>query len=255
MAKLVKRPAARKVAPARPRPTGEADRTAPADLRDGRAEASARSDAAMSVREQILGFAGAVRMPAKDLELYVVRNFLTPGECAALIAIIDAHRIPSPVVADDPVPAYRTSETCYLYPAEAVVAEVNVKLDRLTGIDPVQGELLQGQRYGVGQEFKPHHDFFDTRQHYWREQVVTGGQRTWSAMAFLNEPDAGGRTNFPTAGVMVTPRMGNLLVWNNMDAIGSPNPASLHQGMPVEQGVKYVLTKWYRERPWRREAA
>jgi len=24
----------------------------------------------------------------------------------------------------------------------------------------------------------------------------------------------------------------------------------LHQGMPVEQGVKYVLTKWYRERPW-----
>jgi len=31
---------------------------------------------------------------------------------------------------------------------------------------------------------------------------------------------------------------------------GELNDFSLHQGMPVEAGVKYVLTKWYRERPW-----
>lgn len=75
-------------------------------------------------------------------------------------------------------------------------------------------------------------------------------------MVFLNAPEAGGRTNFPTAGLMITPRTGNLLVWNNMDALGARNAASLHQGMPVERGVKgvkYVLTKWYRERPWHRE--
>jgi prolyl 4-hydroxylase len=201
-------------------------------------------------REEIMRFDGTTRLPAKGLELYVVRNFLTPGECAALIAIIDANRIPSPVVSDDPIPAYRTSETCYLYHANAVVATVETRLSSLTGIDPVNGELLQGQRYGVGQEFKPHHDFFHTDQLYWREQVVMGGQRTWSAMAFLNEPEAGGRTNFPTTGIIITPRAGNLLVWNNMDELGLPNHASLHQGMPVEQGVKYVLTKWYRERPW-----
>ena len=72
-------------------------------------------------------------------------------------------------------------------------------------------------------------------------------------MVFLNSPEAGGCTNFPTAGLIITPRTGNLLVWNNMDALGTPNSASLHQGMPVERGMKYVLTKWYRERPWRRE--
>jgi prolyl 4-hydroxylase len=232
-----------------PRPAGNTA-TEALDLRDGPAEALARSDAAALVREQIADFPGSVRLPARDLEIYVIRDFLTQAQCTELINLIDADRIPSPVVSDDPVPAYRTSETCYLYPVSAVVASVERSLDQLTGIDPVHGELLQGQRYAVGQEFKPHHDFFHTDQLYWREQVVIGGQRTWSAMTFLNEPEAGGRTNFPDAGVIVRPRAGNLLIWNNMDALGSPNSASLHQGMPVEAGVKYVLTKWYRERPW-----
>lgn len=219
-------------------------------LRDGRQEAWDRADEAEIVRHRIADFPGAVRMPAAGVELYIIRDFLSAAQCAELIALIDADRIPSPVVADDPVPAYRTSETCYLHPGDAAVAAVERSLGRLTGIDPVRGERLQGQRYGVGQEFKAHHDFFHTDQLYWREQVAVGGQRTWSAMAFLNEPEAGGRTNFPTAGVVVTPKTGNLLVWNNMDELGSPNAATLHQGMPVERGVKYVLTKWYRERPW-----
>ena len=26
--------------------------------------------------------------------------------------------------------------------------------------------------------------------------------------------------------------------------------AESHAGLPVEQGMKYVVTKWFRERPW-----
>ena len=47
----------------------------------------------------------------------------------------------------------------------------------------------------------------------------TGGQRTWTAMVFLNVPGDGGETCFPGVGVKVTPRLGNLLIWNNMDSI------------------------------------
>lgn len=220
------------------------------DLRDGITEAVGRSEAAHSVRDQIISSAHVLQLPVKDLELYTVRDFLSAAQCGELIAFIDGNRIPSPVVADAPVPAYRTSETCYMDSTEPAVVAVELALHRLTGIDSVYGELLQGQRYAVGQQFKPHHDFFRTDQRYWQEQVAMGGQRTWTVMAFLNEPEGGGRTNFPTAKLTVTPRTGNLLVWNNMDAVGWPNELSLHQGMPVEMGVKYVLTKWYRERPW-----
>ncbi|HEX7694798.1 MAG TPA: oxygenase, partial [Sphingomonas sp.] len=31
---------------------------------------------------------------------------------------------------------------------------------------------------------------------------------------------------------------------------GSPNPSTIHQGMKVRAGTKYVITKWFRERPW-----
>ncbi len=220
------------------------------DRRDGPVEALARAESAAQVREQILCYPGAVRIPASGIELYIVRDFLPLDVCATLIALIDADRVPSPVVADDPRPAYRTSETCYLYAGPDAVTAVETRLDALTGLEPRYGEALQGQRYAVGQEFKPHHDFFDTSQLYWQDQVAVGGQRTWSAMTFLNEPEAGGRTNFPTADVIIAPKAGNLVIWNNMDDYGAPNPGSVHQGMPVEQGVKYVLTKWYRERPW-----
>jgi prolyl 4-hydroxylase len=68
-------------------------------------------------------------------------------------------------------------------------------------MEPAFGETLQGQRYAVGQQFKPHHDFFYTDQPYWPAQVASGGQRTWTAMAFLNDVEAGGHTFFERAGV------------------------------------------------------
>lgn len=53
---------------------------------------------------------------------------------------------------------------------------------------------------------------------------------------------------FPEAGVRMKPRRGNLLAWCNLTPEGHVNPNSLHCGEPVEQGFKYIITKWYRER-------
>jgi prolyl 4-hydroxylase len=33
-----------------------------------------------------------------------------------------------------------------------------------------------------------------------------------------------------------------------MSLDGSPNPWTLHEGMSIEAGTKYIVTKWYRER-------
>ena len=70
-------------------------------------------------------------------------------------------------------------------------------------------------------------------------------------MIYLNEPDAGGGTRFKHIGKTFQPESGKLLTWNNRLIDGRVNPATLHHGMKVRKGVKYVITKWYRERPWR----
>ena len=202
------------------------------------------------VRERVLKTPNAFKIPAQGLDIFVVRNFLDAEECRKVIELIDKDRVPSGLLAPTDDPDFRTSESCNLRLEDRANQMVEAKINRLTGIDPSHGETIQGQRYAVGQQFKPHHDFFYKSQPYWPDQERQGGQRTWTAMIFLNEPEAGGQTYFPNANVRVTPRTGNLLLWNNLDQYGEPNMFSLHTGCPVEAGIKYVITKWYRERPW-----
>lgn len=206
-----------------------------------------KGDPGASVRQSSHSHPGVHRLPVAPLEIFLMRDFLDEAECARLIAHIDENRQPSGLLAPAE-PDFRTSETCCFSERVELVSRVEARIDALIGVDGAYGEKVQGQRYAVGQQFKAHHDFFHTDQPYWSEQQRIAGQRTWTVMAFLNVPEAGGKTFFPAFGLRVTPRRGNLLIWNNLYDDGRPNPASLHQGLPVEAGVKYVLTKWYRER-------
>jgi 2OG-Fe(II) oxygenase superfamily. len=122
------------------------------------------------------------------------------------------------------------------------------RIDQLLGLDKAQGELLQGQRYRVGQEFKPHTDWFQRETPGWAHERLNGGQRAFTAMVYLNSIEHGGETDFPRLDLAVAPRQGTLLVWNNADRDGVPNPFTLHAGNPVGNGTKYVITQWYRAR-------
>ena len=193
---------------------------------------------------------GALKLPNNQLDIFVVRDFLSQKECDELIRRIDATCQPSAVLGPIADPDYRTSHSGNLDPNDPFVHTIEQKINSLLGIQAEHGETIQGQRYHPGQQFKPHYDFFHKDQPYWDQMERDGGQRTWTAMAFLNVPEGGGQTAFPNANLRITPRTGNLLVWNNMTRSGQPNSLSLHQGVKVEAGVKYVITKWYRERPW-----
>jgi prolyl 4-hydroxylase len=59
----------------------------------------------------------------------------------------------------------------------------------------------------------------------------------------------GGATRFKRIGKTIQPETGKLLIWNSLLPDGTPNNATLHQGMKVRRGTKYILTQWYRERP------
>lgn len=202
------------------------------------------------VRNRLARNSTVFKIPSNHLDIYVARNFLTAEECQGLIELIDGDRIPSQLLSPTVDPDFRTSESCNMNPEDPLVRQIEGKLIQLLGIQAEHGETIQGQRYAVGQQFKLHHDFFHPSEPYWPAMVASGGQRTWTAMAFLNTPEGGGQTAFDTAGLKISPRAGNLLIWNNLDENGDPNPYSMHQGCPVTAGTKYIFTKWFRERPW-----
>jgi prolyl 4-hydroxylase len=204
------------------------------------------------VRARLDSEAAAERIAAAGIDMYVVRDFLSGSECARFVAMIDADVEPSQILRSSSDPDFRTSETCVLERSVPEVAEVEHRIADLLGL-PIEGsETLQGQRYLPGQQFKAHNDYFVGGKSYSAAVAEEGGQRTWTAMVFLDEPKSGGSTNFVRAGVAISPRAGTLLAWNNLDTEGRPNPLTRHQGSLVEEGVKHVLTKWFRERPYRR---
>jgi len=127
---------------------------------------------------------------------------------------------------------------------------MEAQLAALSGIDPAYGEPLQGQRYEVGQEFKPHCDWFNPEGQDYQKYCSVAGQRTWTFMVYLNDVESGGATRFKTIGKSFQPETGKLVCWNNRRPDLRPNPNTIHHGMKVRKGVKYVITKWYREKPW-----
>ncbi|MBW8754318.1 MAG: 2OG-Fe(II) oxygenase [Sphingomonadales bacterium] len=203
-----------------------------------------------SSAQHLLTFPRMQRVPSPRLELFIMRDFLSAEDCAALVARIDERRRPSTIADANGDDYFRTSETCDLDGEDPVVARLNALLATVSGIDPAYAEPLQGQRYEVGQEFKPHTDYFEPNGADYATYCSVAGQRTWTFMIYLNEVEAGGATRFKWLDKMVQPDRGKLLAWNNRKADGTVNPASLHHGMKVRAGTKYVITRWYREQPW-----
>jgi len=198
---------------------------------------------------------GMRQVPSPRIEMFTLPEFLSPDLCGRLMALIDTNRRPSTIADSDGDHYFRTSETCDLSPEDPAVIELETLLFELNGIDPAHGEPVQGQRYEVGQEFKAHTDYFEPSGRDFQKFCSVAGQRTWTFMAYLNTVEAGGATRFKVIDKMFQPQQGRLVAWNNRRPDGSCNAATLHHAMKVRKGMKYVITKWYRERPWSWENA
>jgi prolyl 4-hydroxylase len=201
------------------------------------------------VRRRLAANKTAVSLPAERAELWAIGGFFTPAECARLAAMIDSVAQPSRMYSDASEPGFRTSYSGVLDPRDNFVRQMQRRMDTVLGFDRSHGEMLQGQRYTQGQEFKPHTDWFPQNAPGWAFERDNGGQRAFTAMVYLNDVSEGGETDFPRLDLAVTPRQGVLLVWNNADRDGVPNPFTIHAGNPVSSGTKYVVTRWYRCRP------
>jgi prolyl 4-hydroxylase len=191
------------------------------------------------------------RVENDKVALFALGDFLSADECAQLCAMIDAIARPSSLHELDYASGFRTSYSGDLDPRDAFVASISRRIDALLGVEAAIGEPVQGQRYLPGQQFKAHNDWFYTSEGYWPQEEARGGQRSWTTMAYLNDVEEGGATLFAALGFQIEPKRGALLIWNNALPDGRPNEATLHAGLPVVRGAKYVITKWYRTREWR----
>ena len=203
-----------------------------------------------SSAEKLLSHSGVQRVPSEKIELFQLRDFVPADLREELIALIEQDRRPSTLADAGDDRYFRTSETCDLSADEPAVQRLEALFEALNGIERAHGEPVQGQRYDVGQEFKAHCDYFNRGGQDWEKYCSVAGQRTWTFMVYLNDVEAGGATRFKAVKKTFQPEAGKLVCWNNMRPDGTENPNTLHHGMKVRKGLKYVITKWYREKEW-----
>lgn len=183
----------------------------------------------------------------------VLRDVLSQEECAELIRRSAAKLARSTTV--DPqdgsykVDAGRTSHGTY-FPRgdDTFIANVEQRLATIMGMPVENGEGLQILHYLVGGEYRPHFDYFPPDNPGSAASLAKGGQRVSTMVMYLNEVEGGGATGFPELGLEVAPQPGTAVYFEYCNRRGQVDPLTLHAGMPVTAGEKWIMTKWVRER-------
>jgi prolyl 4-hydroxylase len=178
-----------------------------------------------------------------------VDNFLTEEECKKIISLIDDKNERSAVIDDGSygirIDENRTSSTSYFDNTIPIISDVRNKIANYLNIDSKKIEPLQGQKYLVGQYFKPHFDFLFSSEEY--QKIKEAGNRYWTLLIYLNDDFEGGKTNFPKLEYEISPKKGMALIFQNMRN-GELIQESLHEGKDVLSGFKYIITAWIREK-------
>lgn len=178
--------------------------------------------------------------------VFVVDNFLTPGECDFLIhSAIDAFS-PAPVVGKGAgeISPSRTSTTYYL--AREDLPDLLRKVTMLTSKPAEHCELPQVGRYLPSQQYKHHFDAFDLSNEDGQRCAANGGQRTVTVLIYLNDVSRGGQTAFPTLNLEVQPRKGMAVVFFPATVDGLLDKMALHAALPAVD-PKFVSQVWIRQ--------
>ncbi|MBU3671359.1 MAG: 2-oxoglutarate-dependent dioxygenase [Sinobacteraceae bacterium] len=191
----------------------------------------------------------SVLLQLKHPRVIVFGNLLGQDECDKLVALAKPRISASSVIdmqsGGNRQDAGRTSSGMAFRRGETKLIErIERRIAALLQWPYENGEALQILRYAVGQEYKPHYDYVDPTQPGALPFLARGGQRVASLVMYLNTPPRGGATNFPDVGLEVAAVKGNAVFFSYDRA--EPSTRTLHGGMPVTAGEKWVATKWLR---------
>ncbi len=184
-----------------------------------------------------------------DPDVRMIRDFLTAKECDYLVRNAGPKLQPSMIVdphSGRPRPhPVRTSSSMNFDPSseDLVVHAINRRIATMTATDVEAGEPLHILRYAPGQEYRLHFDALPN----------VSNQRQWTALIYLNQGFGGGETAFPDIAIKTRGRTGDCLIFRVTSDDGLADRRLRHAGLPVTEGVKWLASRWIRQRPYEAE--
>jgi prolyl 4-hydroxylase len=183
----------------------------------------------------------------------VLDDLLSHEECDGLIRR-SAERMQrsttvDPVRGTHEIIPHRDSDGTYLpVNADPFIAQLDRRIAALMNWPLENGEGLQILRYRIGGQYTPHFDYFPPADPGSAAALAVGGQRLSSLVMYLNDVPEGGETVFPELNLTVVPKRGSAVYFEYCNSRGQVDPRTLHGGLPVLLGEKWIATKWMRQR-------
>ncbi|MEA3053033.1 MAG: prolyl 4-hydroxylase [Sphingomonadales bacterium] len=184
----------------------------------------------------------ASRRLSPALAVAAADSFMSRDECAYLRAAGEPALEPSVVV--DPATGamvphpVRTSDAAVfgVFDEDLVINALNRRIAALSGTRPEQGEPLQLLRYRPGGEYRAHMDALPAEPN----------QRILTVLVYLSDDYEGGETVFPRLGLSFRGGTGDALLFRNAGPDGRADPLTVHAGLPIARGTKYLASRWIR---------
>lgn len=188
--------------------------------------------------------------------VWLAEQFLSPQACETLInkakGRLARSRIYDVETGEELLHDARTSSLVVVEAElhDQFIVDLEERLAQLSRFPVENGENIQILNYQIGQEYRPHYDFFDPDRPGSISALQPGGQRVVTILMYLNTVAAGGECIFPRVGLSVAPRQGDALMFYNTYSDGVLDRDSLHSSLPVLEGEKWVATQWIREQKY-----
>lgn len=194
--------------------------------------------------------------------IFEIDDFLTSEECENLIKENDNNLFKSKVLSKDKYSSGRISSQKWIKNDK-----LNKKLLKLaqkyTNIKLTEknAENIQFAKYDTKGKYDAHYDICDPINNgakfidKCKEDFKNyGSVRFLTILVYLNDNYIGGETKFTKINKIIKPTKGKALVFLNCNldnesyknGLCNKIEDSLHAGLPVTEGTKYIINKWYR---------
>jgi len=190
---------------------------------------------------------------------YLIPSLLTPKECELLKTLALNTGMTDSMVENGKKEnienidkSFRSSTTCWLSMQKfSLVHSIFQRIENMVHVSKDLFEDMQVVRYTPGGFFNAHYDQCESNLDYCQKELIRFSQhpRKMTLLIYLTPPEdyEGGETHFPNLSLNCKESQGTAVLFHNLNHQGTAiHPLSLHNGVPVLKGEKWIANIWIR---------
>jgi len=142
----------------------------------------------------------------------------------------------------------RKSKTCWLSKSDPTIRNIIQRVCDIDNISIDNAEDLQVVKYQPNGYYNEHHDSCCDDNSTCKEFLERGGNRIVTMVIYLNDGFEGGATKFIKLNKEIKPdKYSGILFYSMNKNKDKCHSLSMHAGLPITSGEKYIANVWLRE--------